>query len=53
MVSSSVWDSVNNVVAASFTLVEVVEFVVEVEFEEAKSSTSKSKPFMPRARSIS
>ena len=37
----------------AFSLVEVVEFIVELELVEAKSSTSMSNPFMPRARSIS
>ena len=48
MVSSSFWDSANAVEVVEI----VVEFVVEVELEEAKSSTSMSNPFMPRASSI-
>ena len=51
--SSSVWDSVRVVAPTFAEVVEInVEFVVEVELEEAKSSTSMSNPFMPRARSI-
>ena len=37
----------------TFSLVEVVNFIVELELEEAKSSTSMSNPFMPSASSIS
>ena len=48
MVSSSVCDSVKVVEVVEI----VVEFIVEVELEEAKSPTSMSKPFMPRASSI-